>query len=91
MNYDLSTIATLRRALDEVFLDERFHHCRAASALEIAEHLLAEAASGERDLERLKSSAFEKVAGKHQTASEPGCLKRQDRAQGLPERTRGST
>jgi hypothetical protein len=91
MNYDLSTIATLRRALDEVFLDQRFHHGRAVSALEIAEHLLAEAASGERDLERLKSSAFEKIAGKHHTASKPGRLKLQDRAQGLPDRTRKST
>jgi hypothetical protein len=39
------------------------------SALEIAEHLLAQAASGERDLERLKSSAFAKLIGKTERLS----------------------
>ncbi|WP_205124643.1 hypothetical protein, partial [Bradyrhizobium sp. MOS001] len=55
--------ATLRRALDEVLLDARFHQRKSASALEIAEHLLARAADGERDLERLKCSAFKKLIG----------------------------
>ena len=64
MKHDPATIATLRRALDEVLLDERFLRCRAVSALEIAEHLLAKAAIGERDLERLKYSAFQKLADK---------------------------
>lgn len=65
MSYDPSTIATLRRALDEVLLDMRFRRraSASASALEIAEHLLAQAAAGERDLERLKSSAFRKLTG----------------------------
>lgn len=63
MSYDPSTIATLRRALDEVLLDARFHQRKSASALEIAEHLLARAADGERDLERLKCSAFKKLIG----------------------------
>jgi len=63
MSYDPSTIAILRRALDEVLLDARFHRRKSASALEIAEHLLSRAAEGERDLERLKSSAFEKLNG----------------------------
>jgi hypothetical protein len=62
MKHDPATIATLRRALDEVLLDERFLRCRAVSALEIAEHLLAKAASGEGDLEALKSSAFRRLA-----------------------------
>jgi hypothetical protein len=44
MSYDPSTIATLRRALDEVLLDVRFHQRKSPSALEIAEHLLAGAA-----------------------------------------------
>ena len=61
MSHDLTTISTLRRAMDEVLLDERFHRCKTVSALEIAEHLLAKAATGERDLERLKSSAFAKL------------------------------
>jgi UDP:flavonoid glycosyltransferase YjiC (YdhE family) len=63
MSYDPTTIAVLRRALDEVLLDARFRRNRSASALEIAEHILAQAAAGERDLERLKSSAFSKLRG----------------------------
>ena len=59
MGYDPSTIAVLRRALDEVLADARFHRRTGASALEIAEHILAAAAAGERDLGRLKASAFE--------------------------------
>jgi hypothetical protein len=61
MSYDPATIAVLRRALDEVLLDARFHRNRGASA--IAEHILAQAAAGERDLERLKSSVFRKLGG----------------------------
>jgi hypothetical protein len=63
MSHDPSTIAVLRRALDEVLLDARFYQRKSASALEIAEHLLARAAEGERDPERLKSSAFDKLTG----------------------------
>ena len=56
--YDAQTIAVLRRALDDVFTDRRFIHRRSTSALEIAEHLLAQAAAGERDLDRLRASAL---------------------------------
>jgi hypothetical protein len=63
MSYDISTVTTLRRALDEVLLDPRFQRRKSASALEIAEHLLAQAAAGERNLEKLKSSAFAKLSG----------------------------
>jgi len=63
MSYDPATIAILRRALDEVVRDSRFYRHKSASALEIAEHLLARAAAGERNLEELKSSAFEKLIG----------------------------
>jgi hypothetical protein len=59
--YDSATIAVLKRALEDVFSDPRFFHRRSASALEVAEHLLAQAASGERDLDRLKASAFNKL------------------------------
>jgi hypothetical protein len=59
--YDSATIAILRRALDEVFTDPRFSNRRSMSALEVAEHLLAQAASGERDFDRLKASAFNKL------------------------------
>lgn len=60
--YDAPTIAVLRRALDDVFTDRRFSHRRSTSALEIAEHLLAQAAAGERDLDRLKASALAKLS-----------------------------
>ncbi|MBR1190785.1 hypothetical protein JQ634_00335 [Bradyrhizobium sp. AUGA SZCCT0240] len=61
MSYEPATIATLRRALDEVIKDNRFRQRKSHSALEVAEHLLALAAVGERDLERLKASAFQKL------------------------------
>jgi hypothetical protein len=62
MKHGPATIATLRRALDEVVRDGRFHRCKSASALEVAEHLLALAAAGEHDLERLKGSALEMLS-----------------------------
>ena len=61
MSYEPATIATLRRALDEVIKDNRFRQRKSTSVLEVAEHLLAQAAIGERDLERLKASAFQKL------------------------------
>jgi hypothetical protein len=62
--YDAAaTIAILRRALDEVLADPRFSNRRSASALEIAERLLAKAGTGERDFDRLKASAFDKLMG----------------------------
>jgi len=61
--YDAATIAILRRALDEVFMDPRFLDRRSTSALETAEHLLSQAATGERDFDRLKASAFNKLMG----------------------------
>src|SRR4030088_344904 len=59
--YDSATIAILRRAFDDVFSDPRYFDRRSTSTLEIAEHLLAQAAIGERDLDRLKASAFNKL------------------------------
>jgi hypothetical protein len=35
---------------------------KSVTPLEVAEHILQQAASGERDLNRLKSSAFEKLS-----------------------------
>jgi len=59
--YDPLTLAVLRRALDEVLTDHRSLKSTSTSALEIAEFILAQAATGERDLERLKSSALKKL------------------------------
>ena len=60
--YDASTVAAMRQALNEVVTDRRFLVRRSATPLEVAEHILQQAASGERDLNRLKSSAFEKLS-----------------------------
>ena len=56
--YDAPTIAALRHALNDVVVDRRFLRQRSTSAIEIAEHLLAQAAAGERDLDRLKAFAW---------------------------------
>ena len=58
---DAPTVAILRQALNEVVTDRRFLVRKSATPLEVAEHILEQAASGERDLNRLKSSAFEKL------------------------------
>jgi hypothetical protein len=60
--YDASTVAIMRQALNEVVTDRRFLVRESVTRLEIAEHILRQAASGERDLNRLKSSAFEKLS-----------------------------
>jgi hypothetical protein len=60
--YDASTVAVMRQALNEVVTDRRFLVRRSVTPLEVAEHILQQAASGERDLNRLKSSAFEKLS-----------------------------
>jgi hypothetical protein len=59
--YDASTVAVMRQALNDVVTDRRFLVRESVTRLEIAEHILRQAASGERDLNRLKSSAFEKL------------------------------
>lgn len=56
--YDAATLATLRRALDQVLTHPRFLNTSSVSALEMAEHILSVAAAGERDIERLKNSAL---------------------------------
>ena len=60
--YDASTVAVMRQALNDVIMDRRFLVKKSTTPLEIAEHILRQAASGERDLDRLKSSAFEKLS-----------------------------
>ncbi len=59
--YDASTVAVMRQALNEVVADDRFLAHGSVTTLEVAQHILEQAASGERDLDRLKSSAFEKL------------------------------
>ena len=59
--YDASTVAVMRQALNEVVTDRRYLIRKSVTPLEVAEHILDQAASGEWDLNRLKSSAFEKA------------------------------
>jgi hypothetical protein len=59
--FGASTVAVMRQALNEVVTDRRFLVRKSVTPLEVAEHILEQAASGERDLNRLKSSAFEKL------------------------------
>jgi hypothetical protein len=60
--FDASTVAIMRQAMNEVIADRRFLVRQSVAPLDVAEHILKQAASGERDLNRLKSSAFEKLA-----------------------------
>jgi len=60
--YDASTVAVMRQALNEVVMDRRFLARKSVTTLEVAEHILQQAAAGERDLNRLKISAFTKLS-----------------------------
>ena len=60
--FDAPTVAVMRQALNEVVADRRFLVRKSVTPLEVAEHILQQAASGVRDLNRLKSSAFEKLS-----------------------------
>ena len=60
--FDASTVAVMRQALIEVVSDHRFSMRKSVTRLDVAEHILEQAASGVRDLDRLKNSAFEKLS-----------------------------
>ena len=60
--YDALTVAIMRQALNEVVTDHHFLMRKSVTPLEVAEHILQQAALGVRDLNRLKSSALEKLA-----------------------------
>jgi hypothetical protein len=60
--FDASTVAVIRQALNEVVSDHRFSMRKSVTRLDMAEHILEQAASGVRDLDRLKNSAFEKLS-----------------------------
>jgi hypothetical protein len=60
--FDAPTVAVMRQALNELVSDRRFMARKSVTPLEVAEHILEQAASGVRDLNRLKSSAFEKLS-----------------------------
>ena len=59
--FDASTVAVMRQALNEVIADGRFMARKCVTTLEVAEHILQLAALGVHDLNRLKSSALEKL------------------------------
>jgi hypothetical protein len=56
-------IAILRGLLDEVFTDRRFFARRSMSACQIADYVLSRLLHGERNLDLLRASAFEKLSG----------------------------
>jgi hypothetical protein len=60
--FDASTVAVMRQALNEVVTDHRFLMRKSVTPLEVAQHILQQAALGVHDLNRLKGSAFEKLA-----------------------------
>jgi hypothetical protein len=60
--YDASIVAAMRQTLNEVVTDRRFLVRKSVTPLEVAGHIFQQAASGERDLNRLKSSAFETMS-----------------------------
>jgi hypothetical protein len=60
--FDASTVAVMRQALEEVVSDHRFSMRESVTRLDVAEHILEQAASGVRDLDRLKNSAFQKLS-----------------------------
>ena len=60
--FDASTVAVMRQALNEVVSDHRFSMRKSVNRLDVAEHILEQAASGVRDLDRLKNSSFEKLS-----------------------------
>ena len=60
--FDTSTVAVMRQALNEVVADRRFLVRKSVTPLEVAEHILEQAALGVRDLNGLKSSAFDKLS-----------------------------
>jgi hypothetical protein len=57
--FDTSTVAVMRQALNEVVADRRFLARKFVTPLEVAEHILQQAALGVRDLNGLKRSALE--------------------------------
>jgi hypothetical protein len=59
---DASTVAVMRQALNEIVTDHRFLVSKSLTPLEVAEHILRQAAAEVRDLNCLKSSAFEKLS-----------------------------
>jgi hypothetical protein len=59
---DPSAIEILRLALDEVLTDRRFFVRTSMSACQLAEYILSLVLEGERDLDRLKASAFKQMS-----------------------------
>jgi hypothetical protein len=59
--YDASTVAAMRQAFHEIIADHRFLARESVTTLEVAEYILQQAALGVRDVNGLKTSAFEKL------------------------------
>jgi hypothetical protein len=59
---DASGIAILRLTLDELFTDHRFFIRQSMTAGQVADYIMSLVQKGERDLDRLKALAFEKLS-----------------------------
>jgi hypothetical protein len=59
---DPPAIEILRLVLDEVFTDRRFFVRTSMSACQLADCILSMVLQGERDLDRLKASAFKQMS-----------------------------
>ena len=62
VSVDVLAIELARSALDEVFSDRRFFIRKSLSPAQIADYVFSKIRSGERDLTRLKTSIFKKIA-----------------------------
>jgi hypothetical protein len=60
---DNSAIAVVRLTLDELFTDRRFYVRQSMSAGQVAGYILNLVEQGERDVDQLKASAFERFSG----------------------------
>jgi len=60
-SHQAQVVSLLRLVLDSVLSDRRFFLQKSISTIELAEHIRSEAARGERDITRLKESAFKKL------------------------------
>jgi hypothetical protein len=59
---DASEVAILRLTLDELFTDRRFIVRQSMSASQVANYVLSLVQKGERDRDRLKALALEKIS-----------------------------
>jgi hypothetical protein len=68
---NVSSITLLRTTLDEVFSDHRFFVRRSLSPCQVVHFVLTQILQGERNLDRLKASTFDKLEGEYRVHDHP--------------------